>query len=173
MKALPLERHDWHGDWNYPLRPREYDKPASDPGPFDQPSPDPAWLCHPAPTGLTAAERDALTATLMTLRHQQREDSPDKRRGHRPRIKAGQGTGRRPVLTLADRLPAAITRHEDQTSVLFSGKPLRVAVCCQLVGLSWRQCAEWQRRPGKTGVDQNALRAGDLRCPFSLPCAVP
>jgi Rhodopirellula transposase DDE domain len=40
MKALPLERHDWHGDWNYTLCPRDYDQPPSDPDPFDQPSPD-------------------------------------------------------------------------------------------------------------------------------------
>jgi hypothetical protein len=24
MDALPLDRHDWHGDWNYTLRPREH-----------------------------------------------------------------------------------------------------------------------------------------------------
>jgi hypothetical protein len=187
MKALPLERHGWHGDWNYTLRPREYDRPASDPDPFDQPSPDLAWLCHPALTGLPPDGWDALIATLMTLHDQQRETALDKRRGNRPRIKAGEGTGRRPVLTLADRLLATvlhyrlglpqvaiaalfrvrpetvnkrirdirqildqaehaiqpapdhlanlddlynyatiagITRHEDQNSVLFSGKPL-------------------------------------------------
>ena len=111
MKALPLERHGWHGDWNYTLRPREYEKPASDPDPFDQPSPDLAWLCHPALTGLAATEWDALIATLMTLHDEQRETALDKRRGHRPRIKAGEGTGRRPVLTLADRLLAAILHY--------------------------------------------------------------
>ncbi len=111
MKALPLERHGWHGDWNNTLRPCEYDRPASDPDPFDQPSPDLAWLCHPALTGLTAAEWDALITTLMTLHDQQREDTLDKRRGHRPRIKAGEGTGRRPVLTLADRLLAAVLHY--------------------------------------------------------------
>jgi hypothetical protein len=107
MDALPLTRHDWHGDWNYTLRPEAYDQDAGAPEPFDQPSPDLAWLCHPALTGLPAAGWDALTATLMTLHDQQREASLEKRRGHRPRIKAGQGTGRRPVLTLADRLLAA------------------------------------------------------------------
>jgi hypothetical protein len=34
----------------------------------------------------------------------------DKRRGHRPRLTA-PGTGRRPVLTLADRLLAAVLHH--------------------------------------------------------------
>jgi Rhodopirellula transposase DDE domain len=111
MKALPLERHDWHGDWNYTLHPRDYDQPASAPDPFDQPSPDLAWLCHPALTGLAPAEWDALIATLMTLHDQQRETALDKRRGNRPRIKAGEGTGRRPVLTLADRLPAAVLHY--------------------------------------------------------------
>ena len=111
MKALPLDRHDWHGDWNYTLRPREYHLPASDPDPFDQPSPDLAWLCHPALTGIPADGWDALIGTLMTLHDQQRETALDKRRGHRPRIKAGEGTGRRPVLTLADRLLATILHY--------------------------------------------------------------
>ena len=26
MKALPLYRHDWHGDWNYRLRPEAYEQ---------------------------------------------------------------------------------------------------------------------------------------------------
>ena len=111
MDALPLERHGWHGDWNYTLHPREYDQAAGVPDPFDRPSPDLAWLCHPALTGLPAADWDALVTTLMTLHDQQREESLDKRRGHRPRIKAGEGTGRRPVLTLADRLLAAVLHY--------------------------------------------------------------
>ena len=44
---------------------------------------------------------------LMTLHDQQRETSLDKRRGHRPRLTA-PGTGRRPLLTLADRLLATV-----------------------------------------------------------------
>src|SRR5215469_8706147 len=28
MDALPLTRHDWHGDWNYTLRPEDYDPAA-------------------------------------------------------------------------------------------------------------------------------------------------
>ena len=43
----------------------------------------------------------------MSLHDQQRETSLDARRGHRPRQTA-PGTGRRPVLTLADRLLATI-----------------------------------------------------------------
>jgi hypothetical protein len=107
MDALPLTRHDWHGDWNYTLRPEAYDHAAGAPDRFDQPSPDLAWLCHPALTGFPAREWDDLVAALMTLHDQQREASLDKRRGHRPRL-AAPGTGRRPVLTLADRLLATV-----------------------------------------------------------------
>jgi hypothetical protein len=122
MKALPLERHDWHGDWNYTLRPHEHGdwehafrpprqgQPPGAPDPFDQPSPGLAWLCHPALTGLPAAEWDALITELMTLHDQQREASLDQRRGHRPRLNA-PGPGRRPALTLADRLLATILHH--------------------------------------------------------------
>src|SRR5262249_22450645 len=58
-------------------------------------------------TGLPAPQWDTLIATLLTLHDQQRETSLDKRRGHRPRLTA-PGTGRPPVLTLADRLLATI-----------------------------------------------------------------
>jgi hypothetical protein len=108
MDALPLARHDWHGDWNYTLRPEPYAQtPAAGPDPFDQPSPDTAWLCDPAVTGLPTPEWDALITTITTLHHQQREAELDKRRGHRPR-KTRPGAGRRPTLTLADRLLATV-----------------------------------------------------------------
>ena len=110
MEALPLTRHDWHGDWNDTLRPEDYDHAAGTPDPFDRPSPDLAWICHPALTGLPAQDWDALIATLMTLHDQQRETSLDNRRGHRPRLTA-PGTGRRPLLTLADRLLATVLHH--------------------------------------------------------------
>ena len=127
MDALPLTRHDWHGDWNYTLRPEDYDQDAGAPDPFDRPSPDLAWLCHPALTGLPAQEWDALIAALMSLHDQQRETRLDKRRGHRPRL-AAPGTGRRPVLTLADRLLAAILYQrlalpQVAIAVLFSVRP--------------------------------------------------
>jgi len=57
MDALPLARHDWHGEWNYtmhpqaataPGRPRRTRAQAGRPGP----RPDLAWLAHPAITGM-------------------------------------------------------------------------------------------------------------------------
>ena len=110
MEALPLTRHDWHGDWNYTLRPESYDPAAGAPHPFDQPSPDLDWLRHPALTGLPAGEWDALVTRLMTLHDQLREADLGKRRGHRPRLIA-PGPGRRPVLTLAGRLLATVLHH--------------------------------------------------------------
>src|SRR2546421_45869 len=123
-EALPLTRHDWHGDWNYTLRPEAYQHINTDPDPFDQPSPDLAWLSHPALTGLPTPQWEALISTLMTLHPRQREANLDKRRGHRPRLTA-PGTGRRPVLTLADRLLATVPHQRidlPQTAVppLFS-----------------------------------------------------
>jgi Rhodopirellula transposase DDE domain len=127
MDALPLTRHDWHGDWNYTLHPQEYDHLRAAPDPFDQPSPDLAWLCHPALTGSPARQWDALITGLMTLHDQQREASLDKRRGHRPRLTA-PGTGRRPVLTLADRLLATVLHQrlalpQVAIAALFSVRP--------------------------------------------------
>ena len=54
MDALPLARHDWHGEWNYTLHPaaaasppRQPPRPARPrhPGPPPAPAPDLAWLC--------------------------------------------------------------------------------------------------------------------------------
>jgi hypothetical protein len=125
--ALPVTRHDWHGDWNYTLRPETYEHINTDPDPFDQPSPDLAWLLHPALTGLPTPQWDTLITTLMTLHPRQREANLDKRRGHRPRLTA-PGTGRRPVLTLADRLLATVLHHHHalpQTTIatLFNVRP--------------------------------------------------
>jgi Rhodopirellula transposase DDE domain len=127
MDALPLARHDWHGDRNYTLRPEAYDQDSGAPDPFDRPSPDLAWLAHPALTGLPGQDWDALIAALMTLHEQQRETSLDARRGHRPRL-TSPGTGRRPILTLADRLLATILHQrlalpQVAIAVLFSVRP--------------------------------------------------
>jgi transposase len=125
--ALPVTRHDWHGDWNYTLRPEAYEHINTEPDPFDQPSPDLAWLRHPALTALPAQQWDTLITALMTLHPRQRETNLDKRRGHRPRLTA-PGTGRRPVLTLADRLLATVLHHRHalpQTAIaaLFNVRP--------------------------------------------------
>ena len=154
MDALPLTRHDWHGDWNYTLRPEDYDQAAGAPDPFDQPSPDLAWLCHPALTGLPAREWDALIATLMTLHDQQRETDLDKRRGHRPRL-AAPGAGRRPVLTLADRL-LATTLHQRLRCPRSPSPPCSASGPRRSTGASATSASSWTRpdtpsSPARTG----------------------
>jgi transposase len=65
MGALPLTRHDWHGDWNYTLRPEPPEPPAPPP-PQPPPGPGHTDWAHPALTGLTATEWDQLITTLHT-----------------------------------------------------------------------------------------------------------
>jgi hypothetical protein len=128
MNALPLDRHDWHGDWNYTLRPEEYPQiPLTAPDPFDQPSPELAWLAHPAITGLPTPEWNTLITTVTALHDQHREAHLDRRRGHRPRLTAA-GTGRRPALTLADRLLATLLHDrlglpQVRVAALFNVRP--------------------------------------------------
>jgi hypothetical protein len=76
-------------------------------GGVGQPSPDLAWLVNPALTEVSATEWDSLISTLMGGHGPCREAALTERRGHRPRLRA-PGAGRRPVLTLADRLLATI-----------------------------------------------------------------
>jgi hypothetical protein len=54
--ALPLARHDWHGDWNYTLRPEPSARPPAGPGT--------AARAHPALTGLDPARWDQLLAAM-------------------------------------------------------------------------------------------------------------
>jgi hypothetical protein len=92
--ALPIDRHDWHGDWNYTLRP---EPPAPTPPPRP-PRPDTDWLRHPHVTGMPDTQFDAIA------RYLQPPPPPATTRGRRP------GTG---LLTTEQKLLAATlqTRH--------------------------------------------------------------
>jgi Rhodopirellula transposase DDE domain len=108
MSALPLDRHDWHGDWNYTLRPGPAVVcPALAPRAPARPQSSHAWLCHPAFTGLTTREWDLLTTALAGPADQLREASLARLRGYQPR-QAAPGTGRRPKLTLPAWLAATL-----------------------------------------------------------------
>lgn len=111
MAALPLDRNAWRGDWNYMLRPDGFARIDDTPDPFDAPSPDLAWLAHPAITAMTDDEFTTLTDRLLTLHHTQREDQLHQRRGARARLVGDGTTGRRPILTLPDRLLAAMLHY--------------------------------------------------------------
>jgi len=56
MDALPITRHDWHGDWNYALRPEPPARPPAGPGA--------SALAHPALTGLDPHAWDQLLNTM-------------------------------------------------------------------------------------------------------------
>src|SRR5205809_5269094 len=58
LDALPLERHDWHGEWHYTLHPAPAAPPAPAAAPA-RPAPDLAWLPRPAITGLPGPAFDA------------------------------------------------------------------------------------------------------------------
>jgi hypothetical protein len=108
LDALPLTRHDWHGDWNYTLHPAPAG-PAAPPRPpaASPPRPALAWLAHPAITGMPGPGFDALTAALAGPAAAHREARLNRRRGDRPRQHA-PGTGRRPRLTLTTKILALI-----------------------------------------------------------------
>ena len=115
LDALPLDRHDWHGDWNYTLHPQPASPPAAAAPPGTpprpaarpaRPGPDLDWLTRPAITGLPGPALDALTAALAGPAAALREAAADRRRGYRPRH--GHGHGGRPRHTLPGKLTAAI-----------------------------------------------------------------
>jgi len=66
MERLPLTPHEWHGTWNYTLRPEPLAPPVpplprdTSFGRFPPGDKTPAWLRHPSLTGLEPAAFDDL-----------------------------------------------------------------------------------------------------------------
>lgn len=102
MDRLPLSPHEWHGAWNYTLRPEPLAPPVpSRPAEFGRfPAGDklPVWLRHPSLTGLEPAAFDDLAARYRAWRA---EHPPLLLPGKRPDGGPGAG-GRR--LSAADQL---------------------------------------------------------------------
>ncbi len=133
MAALPLRRHDWHGDWNYTLYPRP---PAAAPPPRPRPGRGerPGWA-HPALTGMPAAEWDQLTTALALPYQAQREaEMHIARGGPATRRRAG---GHPQALTLAEKTLVTILRQR-----LAVPKP----VLAELFGVSTGTIATAQRQ---------------------------
>ncbi|WP_425586934.1 ISAzo13 family transposase [Streptomyces yanii] len=112
MDALLLTEHDWHGKWNYSLRP---EPPAPTPAPRheDRTQPDdraPDWLHHPTLTGM---EHAAFTDLLAEV-EQYLLDHPPISLHHK---RARRRTLRRGPLSLSDRLLVAILRHRWKAQV--------------------------------------------------------
>jgi hypothetical protein len=130
LDALPLDRHDWHGDWNYTLHPQPPAPPAAPAAAPPRPGPDLAWLTRPAITGMPGPALDALTAALAGPAAGLREAAADRRRGHRPRH--GHGRGGRTRHTLTAKLAAAILhdRHslpQKQIAALYQTSPAAIS----------------------------------------------
>jgi hypothetical protein len=116
MAALPITRHDFHGDWNYALHPQPA---AASPG---QPSaasaaPAPArparcdqdTLSRPALTGLSRPALAALITALTLPWNASQEAARYTRRGG-PR-RNSPGAGPRPRLDLTDHILATLLRQ--------------------------------------------------------------
>jgi len=111
MAALPTT-HDWHGTWNYTLRP---EPPAPLPMPRYQDRTQPAdrapdWLHHPTLTGMdTRAFADLLAAVEQYLLDHPPISLHHKRARHR--------ILRRGPLSLSDRLLVTVLRHRWKTQI--------------------------------------------------------
>jgi transposase len=110
MAALPLTAHDWHGAWNYTLRP-EPPAPAPVPRFEDRTQPDdraPDWLHHPTLTGM---EHSGFTGLLAEV-EQYLLDHPPISLHHK---RARHRILRRGPLSLSDRLLVTVLHHRWKT----------------------------------------------------------
>jgi len=109
MAALPLDRHAWHGDWNYTLRPED-PRPADAAAPPSARPPlrDSAGWAHPALTGMSPADWAQLTAALVIPYQAHREARLHIARGGPARRKPAGGYP--PALTLSEMILASVLR---------------------------------------------------------------
>lgn len=113
IAALPLIPHEWHGTWNYTLRP-EPPAPLPVPAYEDRTQPDdraPGWLHHPTLTGMNTVEFTELLADI----EQYLLDHPPISIHHK---RAQHRILRRGPLSLSDRLLVTILRHRWKTQVM-------------------------------------------------------
>ena len=150
MAALPLRRHDWHGDWNYTLYPAP---PAPAPAPPPGRGERPGWA-HPALTGMTASDWGQLTAALAVPYLAQLEAGRHIARG-------GPATRRR-----AGGHPAAMTLAE-KTLVTIMRQRLGVPrpVMADLFGVSANTIATAERQ-----IKPLLERAGHTPTPAATQC---
>jgi transposase len=104
MAALPLDRHAWHGDWNYTLRP----EPPAPPPPPAREAEHPGWA-HPALTGLDASDWNQMTSALAVPHQAQRDAELYIRRGGPPTRKPADRHP--PALSLAEQVLVTVLRQ--------------------------------------------------------------
>lgn len=108
LAALPITRHDWHGDWNYTLHPEpSTPQPVLPPPPPRREQAHPTWA-HPALTGMTPLNWQLLTTALATPYRERRDAELHLRRGGPPTRKPAGGYP--PVLTFAEQTLATVLR---------------------------------------------------------------
>ncbi len=108
MAGLPLDRHGWHGDWNYTLRP-ESPRPPGSPAPAARPPRrDSDGWAHPALTGMSHADWTQLTGALVIPYQAHREAGLHIARGG-PASRKPAG-GYPAALTLPEMILATILR---------------------------------------------------------------
>ena len=111
LAALPLDRHGWHGDWNYTLRP-EHPAPPPPPRPPAREPEHPDWA-HPALTGLDTGDWNQMISALAVPHQARRDAELYIRRGGPP---ARKPAGRHPpALTLAEQALATVLRQRFRT----------------------------------------------------------
>jgi hypothetical protein len=107
LAALPIDRHEWHGDWNYTLRP-------APPAPLPPPRPParqperPDWA-HPALTGLDASDWNQMISALTIPYQAQRDADLYVARGGPPARKPA--VRHPPALTLAEQALVTVLRQ--------------------------------------------------------------
>ncbi len=107
LAALPLDPHDWHGNWNYTLRPAAA-RPAA-PAPAARPARrDSSGWAHPALTGMPPQDWAQLTTALVIPCQAHREAALHIARGGPARRKPSGGYP--PALTLEEKTLATILR---------------------------------------------------------------
>jgi hypothetical protein len=109
MACLPLDRHHWHGDWNYTLRP-ETPRPAGAAAPATARPPrrDSTGWAHPALTGMPPQDWTQLTDALVIPYQAHREARLHIARGGPARRKPAGGYP--PALTLPEMILATVLR---------------------------------------------------------------
>ena len=114
LAALPLTRHDWHGDWNYTVHPTPATPTPTTDTSTPRSRPDPAtpnWLTHPALTGIPATDWDALVTIMTALDN----DRPRPDRRHHPLL-----------LPITARLTATLVNHHTRLPLPALGQLYRV-----------------------------------------------
>ena len=107
MAALPLDRHNWHGDWNCTLRPEPRAPPAP-PRPPAREAEHPGWA-HPALTGLDASDWNQMISALTVPYQAQRDAELYIRRGGPPTRKPADRHP--PALSLAEQVLVTVLRQ--------------------------------------------------------------